>query len=69
MTELGSRTNIVLYTSDQASVLQTAEFQTSCREPLSLGDRFGSLRIVGYRAALANPTNNLDTPQGPTTTR
>lgn len=44
---LGGRTVLHVFDASGSALLQQVEFDTSCSEPISLGDRFGSLRLDG----------------------
>jgi len=39
-----------VHISDASGILQTVKFHTSCSQPLSIGDQFGSLLLVGFIA-------------------
>ena len=41
------KSNVFAEISDASGIHQTVGFHTSCSQPLSLGDQFGSLRLVG----------------------
>jgi len=62
--QLGSHTTFVLYNADQSAIVHSTDFETGCGQPLNLGDRFGSLRIVGYRAVPMNAVDNASTTEG-----
>lgn len=48
--KLGSKTFVLVLDAD-GNLLQHIEFHTSCSQPLSLGDQFGSVELTGFVAA------------------
>ena len=46
--DLSSNTFVHIFDMEGGSLLQTVKFHTSCSQPLSLGDQFGSLLLEGF---------------------
>lgn len=59
---IGPRTYVHLYSDGQDWLIHTADFDTSCTEPLRTGDSFGAVRIIRVRPKTVAPTLNDDAP-------
>ena len=46
--ELKADTWIKIYASEGGALLQTVRFHTSCSKPLSIGDQFGAIMVMGF---------------------
>ena len=59
--KLASNTYVFIFSSEGGTLLQSLMFHTSCSQPLNFGDQFGSIRVLGFVAALGLSTEGSDT--------